>query len=107
MLPTTAIFNIEIRWIFTSRTFAILSRGLSHSTKNRSLTFTEDLDGLLRLVVRYLNFYTILLGTEELAELSISVAESINGNEHNNTAGSLHNLALLYRNQGRYDKAEP
>src|SRR4051794_9842368 len=43
--------------------------------QNAMPAFTEDLDGLLRLVVRYLTYYTILFGTEELAKLSLSVSE--------------------------------
>ena len=57
--------------------------------------------------MEYLNRGKIFLGTEELAELSISVSESVNGKEHNITADCLFNLAMLYDNQGRYDEAEP
>ena len=68
--------------------------------------FTEDFDDLLRLVVRYLTVYYILLGTEELADLFLSVAELVNGKDHGNTAASLNNLARLYHLQGRYKKVE-
>ena len=69
--------------------------------------FTEDFDDFLRLVVRYLTKYYTLLGTEELADLSLSVAETVNGKDHGNTAASLNNLVGFYRLQRRYKKAEP
>jgi tetratricopeptide (TPR) repeat protein len=44
---------------------------------------------------------------EALIQQSLSIEQKSLGNEHPNVATSLNNLALLYNNQGRYEKAEP
>jgi tetratricopeptide (TPR) repeat protein len=44
---------------------------------------------------------------DELAKRALAISEKALGPDHPDVATSLNNLALLYRNQGRYADAEP
>src|SRR5262249_51873442 len=43
---------------------------------------------------------------ERLYQRSLTIYEQVLGPEHPDTASTLNNLALLYKNQGRYEEAE-
>ena len=46
-------------------------------------------------------------GAEPLYVKTLELRRRVLGDEHSDTLHSMHNLALLYQNQGRYDKAGP
>ena len=73
-------------------------------------TFTELLSKNLGLFTRLAWFYqgqTLYSEAEFWLKKGVKVIKSCLGDEHNDVASSLNNLASLYNSQGRYKEAEP
>ncbi|KAL1920685.1 uncharacterized protein VTP21DRAFT_1062 [Calcarisporiella thermophila] len=74
---------------------------------NEKVTLCKDLVKLLNNTVLYLRKNGVYNSTEKLAEISVVISGNIYGPEHPDMASSVNNLAILYRNQGKHEQAEP
>jgi tetratricopeptide (TPR) repeat protein len=92
-------------WLQSQRVFPHALTCLEHR-EQWDMTFFEARDLLTRVGV-YLENRGQYSEAEPLKLEALAISRKVLGDEHNDTASALNNLAILYWYQGKYEQAEP